>query len=142
MITFAGELEIARSREDVFDFLANLDNEPLYNTDASNIRKVTDGPIGLGTVYEEDFRRIGHFRTTIDEYERPSALTFDARSARMDVVVRFRLTEPTPGKTHMRVEYDMKPKGALRLMSPVFRMGGPGMFEKKRAPGLKRALEG
>ena len=80
MISVSWSIGIDRPPEAVFDFVSDLDNEPKFNPDASHIVKKSDGPIGLGTVWEEEFKRIGKYETTIDRFDRPSALGFDAKN--------------------------------------------------------------
>jgi len=53
VIRARGQIRIDRPPEAVFDFLADLSNEPKFNPDARDIVKVTDGEIGLGSVYTE-----------------------------------------------------------------------------------------
>jgi hypothetical protein len=43
---------IAREPETVFDYFADLRNEPNYNGQVSAIRKSSPGPIGNNTVFE------------------------------------------------------------------------------------------
>jgi hypothetical protein len=92
VIRATGSIHIDRPPEHCFDFVADLSNEPKFNPDASNVAKVTDGPIGLGTVYTETVKPLGDFKVTIDRYDRPSLLGFDARNARADIPVRFHFT--------------------------------------------------
>ena len=71
MIEADWQITIKRPADEVFDFVADLRNESQFNPDASNIVQKTDGTIGLGTAFEEDFKRIGRYVTTIDIYQRP-----------------------------------------------------------------------
>ena len=49
MSQISGELVIGRPIEEVFDFVADERNEPLYNSRMMTVEKLTDGPIGTGT---------------------------------------------------------------------------------------------
>jgi Polyketide cyclase / dehydrase and lipid transport len=141
VIRATGTILVDRPADEAFDFVADLSNEPTFNPDATDIRKTTPGPIGLGTTYEEDVKPLGHFVVRIDEYERPSLLGFDARNRRADILVRFRFT-PERGKTRLDAEIEFQPKGALRLLAPLLRRRMKRMYEHERGPSLKRALEG
>ena len=79
MIRADWQMTVERPADEVFDFVADLHNEPQFNADASNIVKKTDGAIGLGTVFEEDYKRVGRYLTKIDVYQRPTELGFDAQ---------------------------------------------------------------
>lgn len=84
MIRASWQIRVERPAGEIFDFVADLRNEPQFNPDASNIEQQTPGPVGLGTVWTEDFKRIGRYETTIDVYEPPSSLGFDARMRLME----------------------------------------------------------
>ena len=140
MIRASGSVTVRRSAEEAFDFVADLRNEPQFNPDASNIVQTTSGAIGLGTVFEEDVKPLGHFVVTIDEYERPTRLGFDARNAKAHIPVRFRFS-PESDSTRIDVEVEVHLQGAMRVLEPVLRPVVRRTFERKRGPMLKRALE-
>jgi Polyketide cyclase / dehydrase and lipid transport len=140
VITAAWQISIARPQEQVFDFVADLRNEPQFNPDASNIVQETPGEIGLGTVYTEDFKRIGSFRTTIHRYERPGALGFDARNPRCDANVQFTFSPAGEGETDVGCTVTLTMKGFMRLTEGL----AAGTVRKQistRGPMLKRAVE-
>jgi Polyketide cyclase / dehydrase and lipid transport len=141
VIRAEGHVRIARPAEDVFDFLADLHNEPKYNPDASNIVKTTEGPIGLGTIYTETVKPLGRFEVEIDRYERPTLLGFDARNSKAHIPVRFRLTS-VGDETDVLTEVELHLRGPIRLLEPVMRPVVQRTYERKRGPMLKRAIEG
>jgi hypothetical protein len=140
LIAASWKITVGRKPEEVFDFVADLNNEPAFNPDASNIVKTSAGEIGLGTVYTEDLRRIGTYTTTIDQYERPSKLGFDARNPKCDAIVRFRF-EPSGEATSVSCSVQLTFKGLQRLFEPL--LGGMirKQIESNRGPMLKAALE-
>jgi hypothetical protein len=140
MIRARGQIRIERPAEQVFDFLADLSNEPQFNPDASDIVNVTEDEIGLGTVYTETVKPLGFFEVRIHEYDRPRLLGFDARNSRADIRVVFRFT-PVDGATDMTAELDMEPKGAFRLMTPLLGPMVRRTLQKQRGPRIKRAVE-
>jgi hypothetical protein len=142
VVTATWKVTVARPPEAVFDFVADLNNEPRSNPDVSNVVQTTPGPVGLGTVFEQDFKRVGHYVTTIDRYERPSSLGFDARNAKVDVLVRFEFASADGGAaTEVSCAIDLTMKGMMRLgeraMAPAIRRE----IESTRGPMLKAALE-
>jgi uncharacterized protein YndB with AHSA1/START domain len=132
---------IERPPEAVFDYVADLDHEPEWNPDASNVVRTTPGDIGLGTVWEEDFRRVGHYVTTIDRYERPRELSFDARNPRTDARVSFSFAPAGDDATEVSCVVELTMKGPMRLFEPL--LGGTirRQIESSRGPKLKQALE-
>lgn len=53
MATFENTVMIARSIEDVFGFLSDLENIPKWNYAIVETRKVSEGPVGVGTTYHQ-----------------------------------------------------------------------------------------
>jgi hypothetical protein len=141
MIRVSWQIRIERPAEDVFDFVADLRNEPQFNPDASDIQQVTPGPIALGTVYTETFRRIGQLRTTIDRYERPAALGFDARNPKADANVQFAFASAGASATDVSCTVELRMKGAMRLMEKALAPTIRKQIEHSRGPMLKQALE-
>ncbi len=63
MVRFSNNLIIDRPIDEVFRFLADFENLPKWNYYVLEVRKLSDGPIGIGTAYhqvrktdEQDFR--------------------------------------------------------------------------------------
>ena len=53
MATFENTVMISRSIEDVFGFLSDFENVPTWNYAISETRKVSEGPVGVGTIYQQ-----------------------------------------------------------------------------------------
>jgi uncharacterized membrane protein len=63
MLEFANTIYVHRPIADVFNFLSDLENIPKWNYYVLEVTKISDGPIGIGTIYhqvrntdEQDFR--------------------------------------------------------------------------------------
>ena len=140
MIRANGQIHISRPPDQVFDFLADLTNEPKFNPDATDIVKITDGPVGLGTVYTENVKPLGYFEVHVHEFDRPRLLGYDAKNKRADVKVLFHF-EPVAEGTAMRADLEMQPKGAFKLMTPLLRPMMKSVMKKQRAPKIKAAVE-
>lgn len=141
MIRASWQIRIERPAGEIFDFVADLRNEPQFNPDASNIEQQTPGPVGLGTVWTEDFKRIGRYETTIDVYDRPSSLGFDARNPKTDALVRFRFEPQGEAATDVSCVVELTMKGAMRILEPLLAPMIRRQIEQSRGPLLKKALE-
>jgi uncharacterized membrane protein len=53
MIEFDNTIRINRPIAEVFTFLSNLENLPKWNYYVLKVTKLSDGPIGIGTVYHQ-----------------------------------------------------------------------------------------
>jgi uncharacterized protein YndB with AHSA1/START domain len=80
---FEATVKIDRPIEEVFDFLADGQNDPKFSPRVLEIRKTTDGPPGVGTVYASTVKDAGmktkrEFELT--EFERPARIRWAERS--------------------------------------------------------------
>ena len=53
MATFENTVMIRRSIEDVFGFLSDFENVPTWNYAIVETHKVSKGPVGVGTIYQQ-----------------------------------------------------------------------------------------
>lgn len=123
-----GELVIERPVEEVFDFVADERNEPRFNPRMLRAEKISPGPIGLGTRFRAEMRMRGRGRPVVMTVEftafaRPRRLASSTHMATMDIVGALTF-DPVPKGTRMRWEWDLKPRGLVRLLSPVIALMG------------------
>jgi carbon monoxide dehydrogenase subunit G len=86
---FSGSAVIARPIADVFAFLADGTNDPKFSPRVQSIRKTTDGPIGVGTVFESTVKDAGmktNRRFELTEFEAPTRIRWTERSKNMVTV--------------------------------------------------------
>lgn len=142
MAQIQGEIIIDRPVETVFDFVANQCNEPLYNAEMVSSAKMSDGPIGSGTTFRAVMRS-GRREFPVDieftRFERPTRLGSHSvtNGMHMDGELAF---EPVGEATRMRWVWDVRPTGAMRLLSPL--IAGIGRRQEARIwSALKLHLE-
>jgi len=140
MIRGSWRARIDRPVEEVFDYIADLANEPQWNPDASNVVRTSDGAIGAGTTWEEDFARVGHYVTRIDRYERPSSLSFDARNPRTDAYVTFSFSPAGDAATDVACEMTLTMHGFMRVLEPLLASTIRRRIETARPRTLSAAL--
>src|SRR5690606_14922848 len=68
MLEFENTVYIDRPIADVFAFLADLENLPQWNYYVLNVRKQSDGPVGVGTTYHQ-VRKTDEQDLCITEFE-------------------------------------------------------------------------
>jgi hypothetical protein len=76
-ITAQVRVFIACTPDVVFDFFADLRNEPQYNSQVSGITKTSPGPIGPNTTFEGRHRGFGHVTWRLAEYLRPRCVVVE-----------------------------------------------------------------
>lgn len=137
-----GEITVSRSVEEVFDFVADERHEPQYNYEMLSCELISDEPIGPGSRFRALMSMRGGTVEMIIEftaYERPRLLGSSTHLSNMDIEGRLTF-DPVPAGTRMRWSWDLDPRGALKLMTPLLaRMGR--RQEERIWTELKRVLE-
>ena len=141
MARVEGEIIINRPVEEVFDFVADERNEPRYNPRMVRAEKISEGPIGPGTQFHTELKTAGRTMPMVVEFtdfERPRRLASVTRSSMMETEGALTF-EPVPAGTRMRWSWDVRPRGAMKLMAPF--VGAIGRRQERGIWGrLKRLL--
>ena len=80
---FSGSVLIDRPIDEVFAFLADGTNDPKFSPRVQEIRKTTDGPVGVGTVFESKVKDAGMTTSRTFELtavEAPTTIRWTERS--------------------------------------------------------------
>jgi uncharacterized protein YndB with AHSA1/START domain len=133
MPRIATSIEIERSREEVFDYLTDLNNAAEWTTGLVAVSY--DGPLKRGAV-GSDTRKMGGKQIvmpwTVTAFHPPSRVTFEY-GAPWPATVDFTF-ETTGGTTVVTCTADLRPRGVWRLLSPVMAREGKktdqAQFEK------------
>lgn len=142
MAKIEGEILIGRSVEDVFDFVADQRNEPEYNPRMVRAAKITDGPVGEGTVFRSATKSMGRtaeMSIELTGYDRPVRLTSRTIMRQADIAGTLTF-ELTASGTRMRWAWHVRPKGAVWLMTPLITWMGRRQ-EQAIWTSMKRYLE-
>ena len=142
MARLEGEIVINRPVEEVFDFVADERHEPRYNPRMVRAEKISEGPIAPGTRFHTKLKMGGRTMPMVVEFtdfERPRRLGSVTRSSMM--VTTGALTfESISAGTRMCWSWDVRPRGAMKLMAPL--VGTIGRRQERGIWGsLKRLLE-
>ena len=137
-----GSIEIDRPVAEVFDFVADQRNEPLYNPDMVSSQKLTDGPIDVGTRFGATSRSFANPVSMVIELtalERPHRLASTTHVGGM--VLEGGLTfDAVPGGTRMSWAWKVHPTGPMRLLTPLLVLVGR-RNERRIWTGLKHYVE-
>ena len=120
--------------ENVFDIVADLRNDPEWNSQVSSAELRSPEPIGLGSRFAV-VNGGTPFDVTITSYDRPSRLVLEA-SGKPDLTIACTLT-PTDEGTALESDFDFRPRGALKvvfaLLGPVIRRDVPKQYASLKA---------
>jgi carbon monoxide dehydrogenase subunit G len=117
---FSNTITIKRQTSEVFAYLADFENLPRWNYAITDTRKITPGPVGVGSKYlqvrtvpkrsEETFEVI--------EFEPDSRLTVRGAFGPLSGQASYVLV-PTDDGTRLTNAMDLQPGGVLNLVAPL-----------------------
>ena len=118
--TFENVVVIGRPIEDVFAFLADFENVPKWNYAIVETRKVSEGPVGVGTIYRQvrsvPSRSEESFQVTA--YVPPRHLEIQGQLGPFPSRLSYAL-DALPGGTRVTNSVELKLRGPGRLLGPV-----------------------
>ena len=125
---------IARPPEDVFDLVADLRNDPKWNSRVSSAELRGPEPIGPGSRFAI-VNGGTPYDVTITDYERPLRIVFEA-SGNPALTIACAFTSTGEG-TELESDFDFRPKGVLKvvfpLLGPVIRRDVPKQYASLKA---------
>jgi uncharacterized protein YndB with AHSA1/START domain len=81
---FSGTAVIDKPIDDVFAFLADGTNDPKFSPRVQRIQRTTDGPVGVGTVFESTVKDAGmksSRKFELTDFEPPTKIRWTERSS-------------------------------------------------------------
>ncbi len=115
------EVDIARPRDEVFDLMADARNELTWNSKVSECELVSAAPIGKGTEFTTT-NRGQKYVAHVTSYDRPDLVGFNVVGNALEINASMRFADSADG-TRMSAQFDLRPKGFLKLMMPL--ISGP-----------------
>jgi uncharacterized protein YndB with AHSA1/START domain len=111
-VKFTNTVTIDRPQPEVFAYLADFENVPRWNYAIEQTRKVTDGPVGVGSRYHQT-RTVP--RRSEESFE---VVTFEPERT---IVVRGDL-----GPFHGDIEYVLEPSGDATVLTNTMELTASG----------------
>ena len=120
MPTFENTVMIARPIEDVFAFLSDLENIPKWNYAIVETRKISEGPLGVGTVYHQvrSVPNRSEERLEITTYDPPRQLEIRGQLGPLASRLFYAL-DATPEGTRVTNTVELELRGPVRLLGRV-----------------------
>lgn len=118
---FSGSAVIDRPIDEVFTFLADGTNDPKFSPRVRQIRKMTDGPVGVGTVYESTVKDAGMTssrRFELTEFEQPTRIRWSERSRNLVTVPEggYDLEKVSDTQTKLTIHNQLEAHGLGKLI--------------------------
>jgi carbon monoxide dehydrogenase subunit G len=120
MASFENTVTIRRPVEDVFAFLADFENVPKWNYAIVQTKKVSPGPVGVGTTYRQtrSVPRKSEEGFEVTVFEPPSRLEVQGEIGPFRARVNY-LLEPMGSGTRLTNAVELGSSGLLRLVAPL-----------------------
>jgi hypothetical protein len=136
-------IELKAPASEVFDFVADHTNAPRWQSGLHEVRRITPGPIGVGTEHEFARRFAGMrivSRNRFIAYEPGRFVSFEIPSGKITGVASYRV-EPTGTNTSRLIStVDFRVAGLAGLAAPLLALVFKRDFKKNEA-ALKALLE-
>jgi len=113
-------VETKLGREHVFDYVANFETVEEWDPGVVSSRKLTEGPLDIGSRYEVIVQYGGAPQTmtyTVTELVRPELVVLEGNGRRTLAVDRISFAESAAG-TSVEYEADIRLKGFFRAAEP------------------------
>ncbi len=122
MISIESRIEFERPAGEVFAFVADQTNAPQWQDGLAEVRRVTDGPIGVGTehVFVRRFagRRI-ESRNRFTRFEPGRFVEFEIPEGRLTGTASYRVDPIASGACRLTSRMDFRIRGPLKVVSPL-----------------------
>jgi uncharacterized membrane protein len=121
MIDVKSSIEIARPPAEVFAFVSDHTNAPEWQADLHEVRRLTDGPIGVGSEHEFVRRFAGReisSRNRFVSFEEGRFVEFEIPEGWITGRASY-LAEPSPGGTLLTSRMSFELRGPIRLAEPL-----------------------
>lgn len=121
MIKVEESIVIKRPIEEVFAFLADQTNAPRWQSGLLEVRRTTDGPLGIGTKHTAVRKFMGRRVEASNEYvvyEPNKEVTFTGTANSADFKHSY-ITESTAEGTKVTSKMEMESKGLFGLAEPL-----------------------
>ena len=112
-------IEIARTPEDVFDYLSDLGNEVRWNPDCLSMEQLTEGPVEVGTRFRAKWKQGPVIFPEVTAYVRPRNWTYE-NGGPIACVLDITLEPTSSGGTRLTSRGTWSANGLAKLFFPVF----------------------
>lgn len=142
MFTKRAVVQISRPPDEVFAFVSDARNRPLWDQSVDTEQLTTLEPIGVGSTVRTGLRSMGRdyvLTWEITEHEPPGRQTIESTSGPFPTTLAYQLSA-RDGGTLVEFSVTGRPTGILRLLQPLIARNTQKNLDRG-FPRLKRLLE-
>ncbi|MEM7132047.1 MAG: SRPBCC family protein [Chloroflexota bacterium] len=116
------DIDIMRPHEEVFAYITNFENNPKWQNGMISCKFTSEGPVVVGTTYEQEASFLGRKIVTsfeVVEFEPNQMVRFVSRQSTFPLRI-LRSVEPIEGGTHVHAVIEGEPTGFFfKLLGPL-----------------------
>ena len=129
-LTYELHLPVRRPADDVFDFIGThyFENHPRWEREVVEVRRLTGGPIGVGSravMVREEFGRRSEAHLEITAFEPPRTIAFRHLGGPMVFEIAFETASTGGSSADLSVHIRAELLGRYRLLTPAFALNLP-----------------
>ena len=143
MITVEKSIVIDRRQEDLFEYVSDHTNAPLWQRGLLEVRRATEGPIGVGTRHTLIRMFMGRRMEASNEftqYEPNRLVSFRVTSGSVAAQGWYVVEPAGSDRARLTSRIEMRPSGLIRLAQPLMAASLSREVEANLSD-LKRLLE-
>lgn len=121
MIKIETSVQINRPIEEVFAYVANIKNLPLWAGPVTEARQISEGPIGVGTMQTQSAQFLGRKMEStqeVIEYVLNKTLSTKSTSGPLPLEIHYAF-EPAGNGTKIEIEANLDAGGFFKLAEPI-----------------------
>jgi len=142
VFTKRAAVQISRPPDEVFAFVSDARNRPLWDQSVDTEQLTSPEPIGVGSTVRTGLRSMGReyvLTWEITEHEPPGRQTIESTSGPFPTTLAYQLSA-RDGGTLVEFSVTGRPTGMLRLLQPLIARNTQKNLDRG-FPRLKRLLE-
>lgn len=141
MPVLVNSVDVNASPATVFDYASDLENELEWNRGrVTFIERLTPGPVGVGTRYRAKWPGSPTTEVEYQVFDRPRRWRAYSTARGLEMIFQGEVL-PIPGGARVTATMDLRPKGLLRLASPLLARAMQ-RNEVQTLANFKRTVEG
>ncbi len=142
-ISVTSSIDIARPAREVFDYVADFENNPAWQRGMKSARFTSEPPLGVGSTYDQVASFLGKEIVTsfeVTAFEPGSSVTITSTSGTFPIEVTRTVEATGEGTCRASALVNGNPGGLFKLAGPLLRKMVQGSVRKDWA-NLKALLE-
>lgn len=142
-ISVQATVDLARPADEVFDYVSNFENNPVWQGGMESAKFTTEPPLRVGSTYDQVARFLG--RTIITSFEVTAlepgrSITIESTSGTFPITVTRTVESTGDASCRAGAQVQGEPGGLFKLAGPLMRRLVEGSVRKDWAK-LKELLE-